>query len=226
MIRSRALVGAAALVCGLLGATAEARVSRPSVEAPVQYEVAIPEPASKSATVSVRIRSAPAPLDVLMPAWSPGAYRLIHHGRFVQPLEATGAGGRELAWTASGDMPGAWRIDGVRAGEPVVLRYRVECDRLTEEGSRITEDQAYLNGPSLLIQVPALRESPATLRFQAPKGWRIATALDGGPEVFRAGSYDELVDGPMQLGRFGEARVTVSSVKISPSKGVSAPIPS
>jgi predicted metalloprotease with PDZ domain len=38
------------------------------------------------------------------------------------------------------------------------------------------------------------------LEIEPPPGWRVATALEGGPTVFTAADYDELADSPVELG--------------------------
>jgi len=220
-MKAASAASAAAMATALVSAepAAAGPASRPAAEtAAVHYDVAITEPATGEATVTVRLRAAPSPLEVAMPVWSPGVYRRVDYGRAVQPIDAA-ARGRQLAWTRVGragaraEGDGRWRIDGVRPGDPVTLRYRITCDRLTEEGCRITAEDAYLNGPALLLHIPALRDAPVTIRFQHPAGWKIATPLDGGPDVFHAPGYDTLVDGPTQIGRFGDATITVAGVR-------------
>jgi len=161
----------------------------------VSYVVSVPKPTSSLLHVVMEIRGARGPsLDVAMPAWSPGAYRLEWGARNVQGLTAQDAGGRALA----ADMvdTSVWRI---KPTAPVV---RVTYD-VYMNTSTVNDTHAFIIGTRALMylvgRAPYPAPGPVTVAVDAPSGWKVATGLDSPrPGVFTAPDYDTLVDAPIE----------------------------
>jgi predicted metalloprotease with PDZ domain len=57
----------------------------------VEYRIDLGPRAESALLVEMTVRGAPSPLELLMPAWPPGAYELRNWGRNVTPLGADAA---------------------------------------------------------------------------------------------------------------------------------------
>src|SRR4051794_31411966 len=181
----------AALIAALL-ASATAR-------AEVEYRVDLAERAAHRATVQMIVRGAASPLELSLPAWTPGAYELRTWGRNLRPLDATDGNGRALTLVRSG--PSTFRVDGHAAGSEVRLRYRVYASLLSDDGSQIDASHAYLNGSSIYLRVRGGDSGLHRVRIALPEGWKAASGLDetgGAPneDVREAIGYEKLIDAP------------------------------
>jgi len=153
------------------------------------------------ADVEMTITGATAPVELWMPVWTPGAYELRTWGRNVTPVGASDEAGRKLAVARTG--PSTFRVDG---GGTIRVRYRVYAAKLSDDGSQVDAGHALLNGSSILLAVRGQERGLHELRIELPSGWRAATALEedaGGG--WSATSYEQIIDGPIECGRFVEA---------------------
>ncbi len=162
----------------------------------VSYGVSMPKPTSSLFHVTIEIRGASgASLDIAMPAWSPGAYRIHMAASNVQELTAENGGGQPLA--ARMVDTATWRIEPV--AEVVRVRYKVHA------GARALNDtHATLNGTRTLMYLVGEAPYPASgelsLKIDAPAGWKIATGLKStGAGNFWAPDYDTLIDAPVEI---------------------------
>jgi predicted metalloprotease with PDZ domain len=177
----------------------------------------MPEPRSHEYELTMEIPALPdrAETEIVLPAWAPGSYMVRDFARHVYELTVTDGRGRPLPCERIDKQ--RWRITS--GGQPVRVRYRVFAFEQTVRTSFLDEAHAYWNGTSLFFYVDGEKERPCEVEVNAPRGWRIATALPpvrGGAAVFAARSYDELVDSPFECGphevhafRVGRARFEV-----------------
>ncbi|NUZ07010.1 M61 family metallopeptidase [Piscinibacter koreensis] len=141
---------------------------------------------------------------VSMPAWIPGSYLIREFGRHVSALIATQRGVavplRQLdkaTWIATCDP-----------ATPLVLTYRVYAFDTSVRAAFLDADRGFFNGTSVCLRVEGRENDEHRLEIGAlPAGWQVATTLRPAPipkggSAYRAGDYDELVDHPVELGRF------------------------
>jgi predicted metalloprotease with PDZ domain len=171
--------------------------------ADVAYRVDLADRAAHTATVEMTVRGAPSPLELWMPAWTPGAYELRHWGRNVTPLGAEDAGGRALAFHRVG--PDTFRVEGAAPGATIKLRYRVYAAQLSDDASQLDGTHAYLNGTSLFLAARGTEKTLHHVTATVPAGWRAATALDDAGSGWEALGYEALIDAPIEIGKFAEA---------------------
>lgn len=172
--------------------------------AEVEYAVDLAERQGHRATVEMVVRGATAPLELVMPVWTPGAYEPRTWGRNVTLLGASDGTGRTLA--ARRTSPSTFRVEGHVAGAEVRVRYRVYAAQLSDDGTQVDATHAYLNGTSMFLQARGHERRIHRVRVPAPAGWQAATALDETPSgAWQALSYEALVDAPIELGRFVQA---------------------
>ncbi len=180
--------GAAGLFPGRAGSS--------TIRPAVRYRVAMPEPHSHLFEVELELeRPGPAPV-LALPVWTPGSY-LVRE--FSRHLEAAAAfdGGRRLPLS---------RLDKHRfrveagAAERVTVRYRVYANELTVRTCHLDGRHAFWNGAAMFLHAEGRLDEPCRLTVVPPAGWRVATALPGGPTEFEARDYHELVDSPVEVG--------------------------
>lgn len=161
--------------------------------AQVRYTLSMPRPCSHLLHVHMEIRGAPdGPLDLVLPAWIPGSYRIRDFARHVQDFSA---GGRPWRKTAKG----RWRVPG---GGDLTVTYRVWAFELSVHASHLDDEHAFVNGAGVFMYADGLKDAPVALEVRAPRGWRIATGLERRGRLFLAPDYDALIDSPLEIGRF------------------------
>jgi predicted metalloprotease with PDZ domain len=174
--------------------------------ADVEYTVDLARRLEHRADVEMTVRSAPAPLDLWMPVWTPGAYELRTWGRNLRPISASDSQGRPLTLKRTG--PSTFRVEGHGAGAEVKLRYQVHAALLSDDGTSLDQTHAYLNGTSLFLAARGAEKTLHTVRVNLPEGWRLATALAETPAGdHEALGYEALIDAPIDAGRFATAEV-------------------
>ena len=96
---------------------------------------------------------------------------------------------------------------------PLEIEYEVYAWDLSVRGAHLDTTHGYFNGTCVFLLPLGHEQTPCTVELQHPRGeryseWRVATSmerLDAAPHGFgtyRAGSYDELIDHPVEMGRF------------------------
>jgi len=176
----------------------------------VRYR-AEPIPAAQTLAVSVSV-DAPAPRQTfVIPGWTPGYYQLRRSDLKISDVRATTEDGRPLKVSRSGTL--GWTVDSSNA-KRLVLSYRVLADDpgLGFFGVSVAKDQAFINGPAAFMYPEGRASEGTELRLKLPEGWDVATGMDKRDDAYVAGDYDELVDHPLQLGRFVRRTFDVEGV--------------
>ncbi len=143
-----------------------------------------------------------------MPAWIPGSYMIRDFARNILDIAAA---------DATGPLPldkrdkQTWAL--TLRGQTATVRYRVYAWDLSVRGAHLDTRHAYFNGAALLLRVAGQEPHPCTVELLPPPGdsgadWQIATSLqpmDAAPLGFgryRADGYEDLIDHPVEMGRF------------------------
>jgi predicted metalloprotease with PDZ domain len=166
---------------------------------PVSYTVTLDKkPASHFVHVALTVNAGDAAtIDVAMPAWSPGAYRIHDAWRNVQEFAASDETGSGLRFEKIDKQ--SWRIYRGN-GRQVTARYKLYLR------NDYNDEMCYLRGPNVFMYVPGKRpyplESPVRLKIEAPASWRLQTGMDAGaePNSFSADSYDAFIDASIVIG--------------------------
>ncbi len=186
------------LMCAT-GMVAGALLPSPVHAQEVAYSVSMPRPTSSLLHVEMEIRDANADaeggIEIAMPAWSPGAYRIHSAAKNVTELIAHDGQGAVLRARMNGTS--SWRIE---PAAPVIrIAYKVYVGN-----SALNDRHAAINGTRTLMYVvgtaPYPAPGPVSLRVDSPPGWRIATGLTAtSPGLFSAPDYDTLIDAPVEV---------------------------
>ncbi|HEV2166256.1 MAG TPA: M61 family peptidase, partial [Thermoplasmata archaeon] len=168
----------------------------------ITYSVAIAPPSEHRIEVALRISGIPpGPLDLVFPSWVPGSYT-------IRPIARNVRGLRGRSQPSGADLPIS-RVDKARwrcsVGPESDLRidYSVYGHELITEGLDVTEDHLFLNAALCLPYVDGHKDEPHELELHVRPDWQILTELrevERVPPTFRAASYDELVDSPVDCG--------------------------
>jgi predicted metalloprotease with PDZ domain len=171
--------------------------------APLVYTVRFPEPAKNYALVEAAVPTGKqASVELMMPVWTPGFYRVEDYAGRVQSLAARAPGGEGLA--AERVTKNRWRI---RTGGAATVRvsYKLLCTRPWVTGNWVGDGLAVLNGgPSFVTLADKVRR-PHEVRLELPAAWKRSMtglgAVPGDqPHRYRAADYDALVDSPIMAG--------------------------
>lgn len=181
----------------------------------LRYQASFDAPASHRIDVALSIPAAPEELILWMPAWTPGSYLIREFARNLRDLSAVRIGARD------GDALRIERLDKATfrvhapAGDPVMIRYAVHAFERSVRTSIVEDDQALLNGASVFLALKGEEQAVHEVVVTPPSDWKVATALaksgqaDGSDPVFRARSYEHLIDSPIFCGPFEEVEFRV-----------------
>jgi predicted metalloprotease with PDZ domain len=114
-----------------------------------------------------------------------------------------------------------WRA--ARCRGPLELVYEVYAWDLSVRAAHLDQSHGFFNGTSVFLRVLGQEHLPCLLEIEPPRDpecadWKVATTLPrAGAKVhgfgaYRAADYDELVDHPVELGRFSLARFEAAGV--------------
>ncbi len=146
-------------------------------------------------------------LDISLPSWTPGWYTIRPYAANVMRLEAK-SGETRLGIHALDKQTFRIQTEGSRL---LTIDYDYYANNLAVNGAELTEKRGYFLGTNLFFYVPGhTTDTPSTLKFEIPDGWRIATGLKRGdqPNVYQARNFDNLVDCPTVIGDFDQYTTT------------------
>ena len=136
------------------------------------------------------------PARVAIPAWAPGAYRLVEYHKRISEVSAK-AGHQELE-VRSAD-PRTWSI-ATGGASPFTVSYTV-TNRDSSRGG-ISGEHCDLQGPDTYMYVVGHKNAPYRVRFTLPEGWDVGTGLQRDGDTYFARDYDTFIDCPTELGDF------------------------
>lgn len=170
--------------------------------APITYGVRISEPDTHLLDVEATVpTSGRASVELMMPVWSPGYYKVEDYAANVRDLAASTPGGETLK--VEQPEKSRWRVE-TRGARAVRLTYRVFGNERTVTTNEITADYAVVNGAPTFITLAENARRPHEIRFTTlPPGWKPAMSglRDLGPSHFRADDFETLVDSPILAGK-------------------------
>ena len=146
--------------------------------------------------------------QLALPAWNPGSYMIREFARHVRSITARCAG--KPVHIEKLDKH-TWRADPV--SDPLTVIISVYAWDLSVRGAYLDADHGFFNGTCVFLRVLGQEDRPCLVDLRAPgdpsaRDWRVATALSvagarrHGFGRYQAANYDELIDHPVQMGRF------------------------
>ncbi len=151
-------------------------------------------------------------LTIAIPTWTPGWYQIMPYSEGIRDLQAENERGEPLMVQSINHY--SWRVD-TGGAQTVRLRYHVLArdEGMGFFGVAMGPHYAYINGAAAFVYEMDSKRAPHEVRFRLPVGWQVATAMDfaaqseqrpfgDARDTFVAPNYDELIDNPIQMGRF------------------------
>ncbi len=190
----------AATAVAWLALSASASLGRPLE--PIVYTVRF-VPESQTADIQATIPTGKrASIDLMMPIWSPGFYRVEDYASRVHDVTARTPAGDALK--VEQPQKNRWQVETRRA-ESIVLTYRVTCAQRSVTTNWVSADLIVLNGAPTFITLVENARRPHDVRLELPPvAPRAMTSLDPAPggaaNEFLADDYDTLVDSPIVAG--------------------------
>jgi predicted metalloprotease with PDZ domain len=161
----------------------------------------------------------PAALQRLsLPVWIPGSYLVREFSKNLQRLRAH-QGSREVILTQLDKCN--WQAE-CDSRKPLLLSYEVYAFDNSVRTAWLDASRGFFNGSSLFLQVQGQEQTPHKLELLADKlapGWQVATGLTpekinkNGFGSYLAANYDELLDCPVEMGRFWSGSFVACGVK-------------
>lgn len=142
-----------------------------------------------------------------LPVWIPGSYLVREFSKSLQGLSAMQNGQPLQAQQLSKNQ---WKI-GCSADTACVISYQVCAYDTSVRTAWLDRRRGFFNGTSLCLRVHGQEDQPHALELlssPATEGWQVATGLTAtktdanGFGLYTAAHYDELVDCPVEMGRF------------------------
>jgi predicted metalloprotease with PDZ domain len=187
----------------ILAAAAAAHAAAPP-QISVDYTVSLRDYDRHLAYVRMQLAGSAAERDIQLPVWN-ALYQIRDFAQYVRYVRAADPNGRPLVVRKMDKT--TWRVFGAQDG--AFVDYLVYCDLPGPYGMQVGKERAFFNLAELLMYPADSRDAAMTVSFtDLPAGWKIATplaTLDARKHLFTARSYDRLVDGPVDLGKFEEA---------------------
>ncbi len=159
----------------------------------------------------------PAPRDQVLrlPAWIPGSYMIRDFAKNIVTLSAE-AGGKKVDVEKLDKQ--TWRCARVPADAMLCVTYHVYAWDLSVRAAHLDQTHGFFNGTSVFLSVDGQEDQPCLVDICPPKAapfgtWKVATAMreakgsKGGAKrhgfgLYKADSYDELIDHPVEMGDF------------------------
>ncbi|MCC2636753.1 MAG: peptidase domain protein [Moraxellaceae bacterium] len=179
------------------------------MNAAVHYRIAAHQPAAHIFDLLLTIaKPAPDGQQLRLPNWIPGSYMIRDFSRHLGPISVRDGSGQPVALARTGKS--AWQC--APAAGPLTVAYEVYAWDLSVRGAHLDQTHGFFNGTSVFLEAVGQQDLPHELSIDCPagaSGWRVATSLaraEGTPALgfgrYRAASYDELIDHPVEMGDF------------------------
>ncbi|MBI3146368.1 MAG: M61 family metallopeptidase [Pseudogulbenkiania sp.] len=178
--------------------------------APVRYQILSLSPEAHLFEVVMTVDEPAGEGQIVrLPAWIPGSYLIREFSRQIVTLQAESEG-RMVALTQLDKH--SWQAAPVKGS--LTLRYQVYGFDLSVRGAYLDGERGFFNGTSVFLMAEGYQSSTCEVEILPPKGkdfadWQLATSLPAldvkkktGFGVYRAADYDELIDHPVEMGRF------------------------
>lgn len=221
-----------------MSATLPAR-AQSAPAAPIRYQVSPAQPDAHCFELELAIPASAGVegrLQLALPAWLPGSYMIRDFARNLLELTAEQASGHRLDISKLDKQ--TWQITGIDSA--VTVRYQVYAWELSVRSAHLDRTHGYFNGACLFLRVQGQEHQPCLVELLPPPApqealdqhgddgaenpdhrvqeWRVATSLAraGAPPwgfgTYRADHYADLIDHPVEMGRFDLLEFNVQGV--------------
>ena len=172
----------------------------------IEYRLKLDPADSAGVSVEIRIRNAPANLQLAAHAHPEYDDKYWRHLKNLAVAGATVTPVDSVRWqlnNPAGDVVISYRVDFPREGSP-----------RSAWKPFVSPTGGLVGGPHSFLYVVGLEKSPATVTLDIPPGWKVGTGLEGQStaRTFTAPNIFALMESPMLVGPMSEWKFLVSSV--------------
>jgi predicted metalloprotease with PDZ domain len=154
----------------------------------------------------------PAALQIVsLPVWIPGSYMVREFSRHLSRLSAR-QGRRDCRIEQLDKCRWQVHSEGRRT---LTLQYEVYAFDTSVRAAFLDAERGFFNGTSLFLRAEGREAEPHRLRIgKLPQRWSVATAMPATARhhQYLCADYDELVDHPVEMGRFWQGEFMVRGV--------------
>jgi len=166
--------------------------------AQVDYKIEITDPQHHLAQVEIRLPKGKELLQLNMPNWRTGAYKILNQANGVRDFKATDARGKKLSWRRSDKS--SWLVDNPQK-KAVKVSYQLYANELGNRSRHIDETHAYLDATAVFMYEPSRMGERQRVSLVVPKNWRSYSGMESSaPHQFIARNYHQLADSPIETG--------------------------
>jgi predicted metalloprotease with PDZ domain len=190
------------MLVGLIGPAPRAGFAR-AVE-PITYTIKFPAPREHVAQVEAVYPTEGRPaIQLMMPIWTPGFYRVEHYAGKVQGLSARTPDGQALR--VEQPRKNRWSIP-TQGAKKVLVSYKLKCESRSVTTNWVGDDLAVLNGGATFLTLVETGTRPHEIQLELAARWKksmtgLGAAPGGKANHYRAADFDTLVDSPIVLGK-------------------------
>ena len=136
-------------------------------------------------------------LEIWMPVWTPGSYKIRDYARHIETLSAMDASGEEIPITKI--RKNTWTIPA-GVGGTVRLRYTLYCRLMTVRTNFVEKDGGFLNGAATFL-LPRGQDGPFEFAFVDFDPAVAICTLPRKGNRWVAADVDTLCDSPILIGQ-------------------------
>ena len=148
-------------------------------------------------------------LELRLPSWTPGSYLIRDYVRTLEGLEAW-QGGHLLP--SRRRTPSCWLLQ-LDELEPIQVRYTIQATELSVRTCHLNSEHGFLSLAGVALEIEGARWAPHHLELLLPEGWSAFLSLPQvGEQIWRAPTFDVLIDSPIEVGPHREHSFAVADV--------------
>lgn len=177
-------------------------LSAQSRQLDITYTVELRETTTKQFHITTEIKNIKQDkLQLALPTWTPGWYVVENYAKNLIRFEVTDGSGKRLQPLMTRKQTWSVPTKGV---DSIKVTYSYRATVLGLNQAKIGDDYAFFTGMQLFLEPIGHRNTPSTLKFRIPEGWKLMSPLKdtADPMAFVAADYDTLVDAPAMMGHF------------------------
>jgi len=169
------------------------------VLANTEYKIDLTQPDHHKGEVSITFPASDAKfLDIKMPAWRTGYYRILNLANGVRDFEVQ-SNGEVLRWEKVDKS--TWRVYLPENSGEVTVDYEIYANQLGRRSRHIDDSHAYLDASAVFMYADAWRNEPISVSLNVPNEWKSYSGMKRqGKHQFSAENWDVFVDSPIETG--------------------------
>lgn len=183
--------------------------------AQIHYQLAIANHQQHLFAVTLQIASPPKQLQLRMPAWIPGSYKIRDFAKNIVQIQAVDNQQQPIEIQKVDKQ--CWQLQTNQ--QAICIEYLVYAFDFSVRGAYVSDQYALVNGTCVFLQVNT-GEQPCSLEIKPdslPAHWQVTTSLPNKASFghYQAANYAELIDHPLLMGVLEQQNFSVANCKFA-----------